>query len=135
MAQGSQEAMEQIRAASQQVNQMIGGLSESMAQQVAAVKELAQGAGAGERDEPEHHGGHGGAGDQREAGDHGGGERERADAGGGLGGGGDVGATEQLSGMAQQLQGLVAQFKVEARTESVALPVPSDEAEPQAVVA
>ncbi len=40
-AKGSQRSMEQIRAASQQVNQTIGGLSESMKQQVEAVRELA----------------------------------------------------------------------------------------------
>jgi methyl-accepting chemotaxis protein len=39
-ARGSQMAMEQIRGASQKVKEMIGGLSESMTQQVAAVKEL-----------------------------------------------------------------------------------------------
>ncbi|MFI5369319.1 MAG: methyl-accepting chemotaxis protein, partial [Spirochaetia bacterium] len=41
MALGSQKAMEQIREASLQVKDMIGGLSESMTQQVAAVHELA----------------------------------------------------------------------------------------------
>jgi len=40
-ARGSQIAMEQIRAASQQVNDTITILSESMAQQVSAIKELA----------------------------------------------------------------------------------------------
>jgi methyl-accepting chemotaxis protein len=45
-ARGSQAAMEQIRAASQQVREMIGGLSESMTQQVAAVKELAKALGS-----------------------------------------------------------------------------------------
>ena len=40
-ASGSQGAMEQIRAASQKVKDMIAGLSESMEQQVKAVKELA----------------------------------------------------------------------------------------------
>ena len=39
-AKGSQAAMEQIRAASQKVQQMIAGLSDSMSQQVTAVKEL-----------------------------------------------------------------------------------------------
>ena len=39
-AKGSQVAMEQIRAASQKVQQMIAGLSDSMTQQVTAVKEL-----------------------------------------------------------------------------------------------
>jgi methyl-accepting chemotaxis protein len=41
-AKGSQTAMEQIRAASQKVKEMIGGLSESMTQQVEAVKELSK---------------------------------------------------------------------------------------------
>ena len=41
-ARGSQAAMEQIRAASQKVQQMIAGLSDSMTQQVEAVKELAK---------------------------------------------------------------------------------------------
>jgi methyl-accepting chemotaxis protein len=41
-AKGSQLAMEQIRAASQQVKEMITGLSERMEQQVAAVEELAK---------------------------------------------------------------------------------------------
>jgi methyl-accepting chemotaxis protein len=40
-ARGSQIAMEQIRAASQQVNDTITALSESMGQQVSAIKELA----------------------------------------------------------------------------------------------
>ncbi len=39
-AKGSQLAMEHIRAASQQVREMIAGLSQSMTQQVHAVKEL-----------------------------------------------------------------------------------------------
>jgi hypothetical protein len=39
-AKGSQRAMEQIRAASQKVKEMIGGLSESMRQQVEAVREM-----------------------------------------------------------------------------------------------
>ena len=39
-ARGSQKAMEQIRAASQKVKEMIAGLSDSMVQQVSAVKEL-----------------------------------------------------------------------------------------------
>jgi len=42
MAQGSKGAMEQIRAASQKVKDMIAGLSESMSQQVGAVKELSK---------------------------------------------------------------------------------------------
>ncbi len=41
-AKGSQAAMEQIRGASQKVKEMIAGLSDSMAQQVGAVKELAR---------------------------------------------------------------------------------------------
>ncbi len=41
-AKGSQAAMEQIRDASQKVQQMIVGLSESMTQQVGAVKELSK---------------------------------------------------------------------------------------------
>jgi methyl-accepting chemotaxis protein len=41
-AKGSQAAMEQIRAASQKVQEMIAGLSDSMSQQVAAVKELSK---------------------------------------------------------------------------------------------
>ena len=41
-ARGSQAAMEQIRAASQQVKDMIAGLSSSMTQQVSAVKDLSQ---------------------------------------------------------------------------------------------
>ena len=40
-ARGSQIAMEQIRAASQQVNDTITALTESMGQQVSAIKELA----------------------------------------------------------------------------------------------
>jgi methyl-accepting chemotaxis protein len=39
-AQGWQKAMEQIREASQKVKEMIAGLSDSMTQQVGAVKEL-----------------------------------------------------------------------------------------------
>src|SRR5208282_1299110 len=41
-AKGSQAAMEQIRAASQTVKDMIAGLSDSMAQQVGAVKDLSK---------------------------------------------------------------------------------------------
>src|SRR5208282_982719 len=41
-AKGSQAAMEQIRGASQKVQEMITGLSESMTQQVGAVKELSK---------------------------------------------------------------------------------------------
>jgi methyl-accepting chemotaxis protein len=41
-AAGSQAAMEQIRHASQQVKQMISGLTEAMEQQVGAVKELSK---------------------------------------------------------------------------------------------
>ena len=72
--------MEQIRAASQKVQEMITGLSESMKQQVAAVKELSQALEQRERDEPEHLGGNGGADHQCQAGVRGGGERERRDA-------------------------------------------------------
>jgi methyl-accepting chemotaxis protein len=39
-AKGSQQAMEQIRAASQRVQEMISGLAEAMQQQVGAVQEL-----------------------------------------------------------------------------------------------
>jgi methyl-accepting chemotaxis protein len=42
IAEGSHGAMEQIRAASQKVQEMIAGLSTSMSQQVEAIKELAQ---------------------------------------------------------------------------------------------
>ena len=45
-ATGSQSAMEQIRDASQKVKDMIGGLSESMNQQVAAVHQLASALGS-----------------------------------------------------------------------------------------
>ncbi len=134
-ARGSQLAMEQIRAASQQVNQTITGLTQSMGQQVEAVKDLAkaltrvnemsQSITAATEEQAtnakqvstavenvnELTQGAASAAEEMSA------------------------STEQLSGMAQQLQKLVAQFKVEVRTESVALPVPSDEAEPQAVVA
>jgi methyl-accepting chemotaxis protein len=41
-AKGSQTAMEQIRAASQKVKEMINGLSDSMTQQVESVKELSK---------------------------------------------------------------------------------------------
>jgi len=41
-AKSSEAAMEQIRGASQQVNEMIGKVSESMAMQVTAIKELAK---------------------------------------------------------------------------------------------
>jgi methyl-accepting chemotaxis protein len=41
-AMGSQLAMEQIRAASQRVNEMISGVAESMAQQVAAILALSK---------------------------------------------------------------------------------------------
>ncbi len=41
-AMGSQLAMEQIRAASQRVNEMISGVAESMAQQVAAILALSR---------------------------------------------------------------------------------------------
>jgi len=41
-AKGSQMAMEQIRAASQKVKEMITGLSDSMQQQVGAVQELSK---------------------------------------------------------------------------------------------
>jgi methyl-accepting chemotaxis protein len=44
-AKGSQAAMEQIRTASQTVKEMIAGLAESMAQQVEAVKELSKALG------------------------------------------------------------------------------------------
>jgi methyl-accepting chemotaxis protein len=42
MAQGSKGAMEQIRAASEKVKQMIAGLTESMSQQVVAVADFAK---------------------------------------------------------------------------------------------
>ena len=45
-AKGSQAAMEQIRGASQKVQEMIAGLSESMTQQVEAVKELSKALGS-----------------------------------------------------------------------------------------
>jgi methyl-accepting chemotaxis protein len=45
-AKGSQGAMEQIRTASQKVKEMISGLSESMTQQVEAVKELSKALGS-----------------------------------------------------------------------------------------
>ena len=45
-AKGSQSAMEQIRDASQEVKEMIVGLSESMSQQVAAVHQLASALGS-----------------------------------------------------------------------------------------
>ncbi len=45
-AKGSQAAMEQIRAASQKVKEMISGLSDSMRQQVEAVKELSKALGS-----------------------------------------------------------------------------------------
>ena len=45
-AKGSQAAMEQIRTASQTVKDMIAGLSESMTQQVEAVKELSKALGS-----------------------------------------------------------------------------------------
>jgi methyl-accepting chemotaxis protein len=45
IAKGSQAAMEQIRAASQTVKDMIAGLSESMTLQVQAVKELSKALG------------------------------------------------------------------------------------------
>lgn len=45
-AVGSQKAMEQIRAASQQVNDMISSLSDSMSQQVAATHQLAAALGS-----------------------------------------------------------------------------------------
>ena len=65
-ARGSQEAMEQIRAASQKVQEMIAELSESMTQQVGAIKELAKALGES-RDEPEHFRGDGGTDDERHA--------------------------------------------------------------------
>jgi methyl-accepting chemotaxis protein len=45
-ARGSQAAMEQIRSASQKVKEMIAGLSQSMVQQVDAVKELTRALGS-----------------------------------------------------------------------------------------
>ena len=45
-AKGSQAAMEQIRRASQTVKEMIAGLSDSMTQQVEAVKELSKALGS-----------------------------------------------------------------------------------------
>jgi hemerythrin-like metal-binding protein len=45
MARGSQIAMEQIRAASQMVQEMIGALSDSMGKQVSATQELAKALG------------------------------------------------------------------------------------------
>ncbi|MGA2544968.1 MAG: methyl-accepting chemotaxis protein [Rectinemataceae bacterium] len=45
-AKGSQAAMEQIRTASQKVKEMISGLSDSMTQQVEAVKELSKALGS-----------------------------------------------------------------------------------------
>jgi methyl-accepting chemotaxis protein len=44
-ARGSQEAMEQIRGASQKVQEMIGALSGSMGEQVTAIQELAKALG------------------------------------------------------------------------------------------
>jgi methyl-accepting chemotaxis protein len=49
-AKGSQSAMEQIRAASQRVSEMISGLTEAMGQQLSAIHELSQSlAGVSER--------------------------------------------------------------------------------------
>ncbi len=124
-ARGSQLAMEQIRAASQQVNQTVAGLTQSMGQQVEAVKELAkaltrvnemsQSITAATEEQAtnakqvstavenvnELTQGAASAAEEMSA------------------------STEQLSGMAQQLHGLVAQFKIEVKSERVAFAAPT----------
>jgi methyl-accepting chemotaxis protein len=112
-AKGSQTAMEQIRDASQQVNEMIGRLNESMQQQVGAVRalasalvnvrEMSQSISAATAEQTTN-------------------TRQVSKAVEGVN---EVtqssastaeqmsAATEHLSGMAQQLQRLVAQFKID----------------------
>ncbi len=134
-ARGSQLAMEQIRAASQQVNETIAGLTQSVGRQVGAVGELAralnavnemsQSISAATEEQSTNA-------KQVSAAVENVNELTQAAATAAE----EMSAsTEQLSGMALQLQKLVAQFKVEIREERPTLPVLADEAEPRAVVA
>ena len=82
--------MEQIRSGAQKAKDMIGSLSESMSQQVAAVQRAIHGPYQRKRNEPEHIGGDRRADGQREAGVQSRGERERNHAVRRLGGRGDV---------------------------------------------
>ncbi len=134
-AQGSRLAMEQIRAASQQVNETIVKLTQSMGQQVGAVKELAAALGevnemsqsisaATEEQTTNAKQVSGAVENVNELTQAAAAAAEQMST-----------STEQLSGMAQQLQTLVAQFKVEAREKRETLPVPRDEAAPRTVVA
>ena len=86
-AQGSREAMDQIRSASLKVKEMIAGLTASMAKQVAAVQRVLGIPRELQRPEPEHLGGGRGAVDERAAGLEGRRVGQRADAVGGRFGG------------------------------------------------
>jgi methyl-accepting chemotaxis protein len=121
-ARGSQQAMEQIRGASQQVNQTIVTLAESMEQQVGAVKELtralenvnemSQGISAATEEQTT-------SAKQVSVAVENVNELTQAAASAAEQ---MSSSTEQLSGMAQQLQKLVAQFKVETPVERSVLP-------------
>ena len=126
MASGSQGAMEQIREASQKVQQMVGELSGSMSRQISAIRELeqaldrvsgmSQGISAATEEQTAN------AKQVSQAVEHvndlaqtAATSAEQMSA-----------ATEALSGMAQELQGLVGQFHIRGNAEKVA-PVSAEE--------
>jgi len=132
-ARGSQEAMDQIRTASEQVNETIRGLMENVERQVAAVGELARAlaevsemsqsiSAATEEQTTNARQVSVAVENVNELTQAAASAAEQMSA-----------STEQLSGMAQELQKLVAQFKVQIRDAHAALP--ADQPEPQAVVA
>lgn len=114
MAKGSQEVMEKIRVASQKVRDVINGLTDSMAQQVNAVKEMTAALGnvtemsqnisaATEEQTTTARQVSGAVESVSEVTQSAASAAEQMSA-----------ATEQLAGLAQELQRMVAQFKISA---------------------
>ena len=120
IANGSQGAMEQIRGASQKVQQMIGELSGSMSRQISAIRELARalekisemskGISAATEEQTMNAKQVSGAVEHVN-------ELTQAAASSAEE---MSGATEELSGMAQELQKMVGQFRIRADAEGLA---------------
>jgi methyl-accepting chemotaxis protein len=120
MANGSQGAMEQIREASQKVQQMVGELSGSMSRQISAIRELekalervsgmSQGISAATEEQTAN------AKQVSQAVEH---VNDLAQAAASSAEQMSQ-ATEALSGMAQELQGLVGQFRIKGHEEKAA---------------
>ena len=120
IANGSQGAMEQIRGASQKVQQMIGELSGSMSRQISAIRELAKalekisemskGISAATEEQTTNAKQVSGAVEHVN-------ELTQAAASSAEE---MSGATEELSGMAQELQKMVGQFRIKADAEGLA---------------